>query len=670
MLANRVSYSLGLTGPSFLIDTACSSSMYALDTAFNSIRNGECDAALVGGSNLLLHPYVTLQFARLGVLAPDGFCRPFDINASGYTRSESVCVLFLQKAKDAKRIYGSVVYSKTNCDGYKEEGITYPSGTMQAKLLTEFYQDIGVDPAHVAYIEAHSTGTVVGDPEECNALDKVFCKGRNKPLPVGSVKSNIGHSESTSGCCSITKALLAFHYGLIPPNINFTEIRKDIPSLMEGRLKVVTEPTPLEGTLVGVNSFGFGGANAHCLLRAGEKVKVNFGLPKDNLPRLITWSGRTEEAVTKMLDDIVKRPIDVEHVALLHNIQHETTPGHVFRGFGLYEQNKAENAVCLSKEVQHFTGLKRPLVFIFSGMGSQWCEMGTSLMSIPIFRESINKSHKVMQKQGMDLINILTSTDKTMYDNILHSFVGIAAIQIALVDILRVLGIEPDFIVGHSVGELGCAYADGCFTAEQMIMAAYSRGMVSLETKVVFGSMAAVGMGYRKIRAMIPSGIEVACHNSLDSCTLSGPAENISDFVAQLKQKGIFAKEVPCSNIPYHSKYISELGPKLLARLRKVMPNPKKRSSKWLSSSVPKVRWDLPESQLCSAEYHTNNLLSSVLFEETTAMLPNNSLTIEVAPHRLLQGIMKQSMSNGVHIGLTQRGHKENAHFLFNAIGQ
>lgn len=183
MLANRISYSLGLTGPSFLIDTACSSSLYALDNAFTAIRNGECEAAIVGGANLCMHPYVTLQFARyfsaksfpnqrndfqiygyfrLGVLAANGYCRPFDVDASGYTRSEAVCVFLLQKAKHAKRIYAKVLYSKTNCDGYKPEGITYPSGKMQEKLLSEFYQDIQMDPSSISYLEAHSTGTVVG----------------------------------------------------------------------------------------------------------------------------------------------------------------------------------------------------------------------------------------------------------------------------------------------------------------------------------------------------------------------------------------------------------------------------------------------------------------------------------------------------------------------------
>lgn len=256
MLANRISYSMNLTGPSLMVDTACSSSLFALDLAFNAMRNGECDAALVGGVNLLLHPHVTLQFARLGVLSDDGICRPFDEHANGYTRSEACCVIFMQRQIDSKRVYGTVVYTKSNCDGFKEEGITYPSGRIQAELLSEFYKEINVDPSQVNFIEAHSTGTVVGDPEECGAIDEVFCKGRDQPLPVGSVKSNIGHSEPSSGCCSVAKVVLAYHTGMIPPNINFTRPRPTIPALAEGRLVVVTEPIPLEGPLVAINSFG------------------------------------------------------------------------------------------------------------------------------------------------------------------------------------------------------------------------------------------------------------------------------------------------------------------------------------------------------------------------------------------------------------------------------
>ncbi|XP_055853355.1 fatty acid synthase [Episyrphus balteatus] len=670
MLANRISYALGLNGPSFLLDTACSSSMYALDNAFTALRNGEIDAAIIGGANLLLHPFVTLQFARLGVLASHGFCRPFDQDASGYTRAEAVNCMFLQRKRDAKRIYAEVIYSKTNCDGYKPEGITYPSGNLQEKLLREFYADVDVQPSDLGYLEAHSTGTIVGDPEECRAIDNVICSQRNESLLVGSVKSNVGHSEAASGICSLVKAVFAFEHGKIPPNINFNAIKKEIPALAEGRLTVVNDVELLPKPYIGVNSFGFGGANAHALLKACGKEKINNGLPFDEIPRIVGWAGRTEQAVTSILDSIEKRPLDAEYIGLLHNIQRDVS-GLVFRGYGIFSKNGNDsNAKCLVKDIQHYTGIKRPLVWVFSGMGSQWTQMGASLMEIPIFRNSIQLCHNALKSKDLNLIDILTSKDPHMYDNILHSFVGIAAIQIGLVDILRALNLEPDYIIGHSVGELGCGYADGGFTPEQMILAAYYRGKVSLEIEKIRGSMAAIGMGYKQIVNLLPESIEVACHNGEDSSTISGPAEDVTRFVADLKSQGIFAKEVPCSNIAYHSRYIAHMGPQLLKYLKATIPKPKQRTSKWLSSSVPKAEWEQTGRDLCSAEYHTNNLLSSVLFEETFALLPKNSLTIEIAPHGLLQAILKRSMPGGVHVPLTQRGNKNNALFFLGSLGK
>ncbi|KAJ8679083.1 hypothetical protein QAD02_014870 [Eretmocerus hayati] len=667
MLANRISYWLGVTGPSYAVDSACSSSLFAMEHAYRAIRDGLCDAALVGGANLCLHPYVSLQFSRLGVLSPDGRCKSFDESANGYARSEAISVIFLQKAKDAKRIYATYLHGKTNCDGFKEQGITFPSSIMQGKLLKEFYEEIGVPPTSLDFIEAHGTGTKVGDPEEMNALDKVFCTGRSKPLLVGSIKSNLGHSEPASGLCSIAKVVIAMESGLIPPNLHLKNVRKELKAVHEGRLKVVTEPTPWKGGLVGVNSFGFGGANAHVLLKSNQKEKVNKGQANDDLPRLVAVSGRTEEAVASILDDVESRVTDVELVRLLHDIHSEDINGHLYRGYTILPpRGFVKNKV---REVEKFLGAKRPVWFVFSGMGSQWPGMGESLMRLPIFAQAIKKCEAALKPHGVDIVKIITSKDKKIFDNILNSFVGIAAVQV--LDVLRSVGIEPDHIIGHSVGELGCAYADGCFTAEQMILSAYSRGLASIETKVVYGSMAAVGIGYDELKEMCPADIEIACHNASDSATISGPAESMKTFVAKLQANNIFAKEVPCSNIPYHSRYIAPAGPKLLAYLQKVIPDPKPRSSKWLSTSVSRDKWDTAAARLSSAEYHTNNLLSPVLFEETSALIQKDAVTIEIAPHGLLQAILRRSLAPTVtNIALTKRGHEDNVELLLQGLGK
>lgn len=188
-----------------MCDTACSSTAYCLDLAYKMIRKGECDAALIFSSTAVLDPRCTSQFYSLGVLSPDGVCKSFDAAANGYVRSESRCSVFLQKAKDAKRIYGQLVHTKTNCDGYKSEGITFPSGLAQQELLEEVYAECGVDPKDVFFVEAHGTGTKVGDPQELNAIDRVFCKGRKEPLLIGTVKANLGHTEPVAALASLTK---------------------------------------------------------------------------------------------------------------------------------------------------------------------------------------------------------------------------------------------------------------------------------------------------------------------------------------------------------------------------------------------------------------------------------------------------------------------------------
>ncbi|KAK0096040.1 hypothetical protein PV326_006670, partial [Microctonus aethiopoides] len=669
MLSNRISYWLGVTGPSYTVDSACSSSLFAMEHAYRAIRSGQCDAALVGGANLCLHPYVSLQFSRLGVLSPDGRCKSFDANANGYTRSETVSIAFLQKSKDAKRIYATVVHGKTNCDGFKEQGITFPSSVMQSALLKEFYEECRVPPNCLSYVEAHGTGTKVGDPEELNAIDSIFCTGRENPLKIGSVKSNLGHAEPASGMCSVAKVIIANETGVIPPNLHYKRPRDGVESLENGRIEVVTEPTPWTGGYIAISSFGFGGANAHILLKSNPKEKVNGSAPEDDLPRLVAVSGRTQEAVDTILQDIESRPLDIEYVKLLHDIHVDDIPGHLYRGYTILENKISSNRRL--RNIDHYPGGKRSIWYVFSGMGSQWAGMGTALLHFPVFAKAIQKCNEVLKFRGVDIYDILTNTNKSTFDNILHSFVGIAAVQIGLVDLLESLNIVPDRIIGHSVGELGCAYADGCFTAEQMVLAAYFRGLASLEANTVYGSMAAVGLGYEDIKHLCPSDIEVACHNGPESSTISGPAESMKAFVAKLQEKNIFAREVPCSNIAYHSRYIADAGPKLLKYLKEVIPEPKLRSSKWLSTSVPQNQWITDTARFSSAEYHTNNLLNAVLFEETSTMIPKNAVTIEIAPHGLLQAIMRRSLDPGVtNIPLTQRGHKDNVEIFLQAIGK
>ncbi|XP_047538487.1 fatty acid synthase-like isoform X2 [Vanessa atalanta] len=508
MLANRISSWLEVTGPSYTIDSGCSGSLYALDQAFKAIHEGLCDTAIVGGSNLCLHPYVSLHFYRLGALSADGRCKTFDNSANGYVRSEAIVVCLLQRAKVSRRVYAQVLYTKTNCDGYKEQGITYPSCDAQKLLLREFYEECSVPTSDVEFIDAHGTGTKAGDPVELTSLGEIFCTDRSEPLMIGSIKTNLGHGEPTAGLCSLAKLCIAYTTGYIAPNLNYKVPREEASFLVEGKLKVVTEKQPWVRGMFGINSFGFGGANAHILLKKFARSKVNNGIPSDDLPRLICVSGRTESAVAKILDDLESRTVDAELVRLLHAIHDENIKGHGVRGYTLLESSPTKS-ISLARNIQNFSGVRRPVWFVYSGAGSEWAGMATQLMRIPVFADAIEKCHKKLESKGIDLIKLITDSDTKICDKIINSFIGTAALQIGLTDVLKAVGTEPDFIIGHGLGELGCAYAGGSFTTEQMIIFAYSEGLVSVETPFIKSSKIDLIAGYNDSQLLFEKKVQL-----------------------------------------------------------------------------------------------------------------------------------------------------------------
>nr|XP_050846949.1 fatty acid synthase-like isoform X1 [Vespula vulgaris] len=668
MMAQSISYWLGVTGPSYNVDTGCSSTLYAMDQAYRSIRSGECDYAIVSGSNLCLHPYTFLHFVRLGVLNQDGRCKVFDEGANGYTRSECVSVAFLQKAKTAKRIYATIVHAKTNCDGYKREGITFPSSEIQSVLLKKFYEECGISPACIPYVEAHGTGTRVGDPEELNSIDQIFTKDRTNPLKVGSVKSNIGHTEGVSGICSIIKSILSMESGIIPPNINFNEPRKDSRGLIEGRIDVVTNHTALDGEYIAINSFGFGGANAHVLLKSNPKIKNDKGLPDYDLPRLVAVSGRTTKAVETILNEIDKRSTEIEFIRLLHDIHYKAIPGHLYRGYIITDIQHPDTKV---REIEYSSGTQKPICFVFPGIDSQWSGICKALMKFPTFAKAIEKCDAVLKPRKLHIYEILTRTDVSILDNIMYSFVGIAAVQIGLVGLLTSVGILPDYIIGYSVGELACAYTDGSLTLEETILAAYSLAISVIKAKIPHCSMAVVGLGYKDLMNLCPNDIDVVCHNGPESSTITGSVESLKAFVEKLQVNEIFAKVVSERKIPYHSRYITPAKSTLLANLRKVIPVAKHRSYKWLSTSVPRNEWSTSSTQYSFPEYLTNNLLKPVLFAQTLNLIPNNAVTIEITPDSQVHEILSKSLQKTVmNIALTQKDHKDNVKVFLEGLGK
>lgn len=709
MFANRLSYTFDFKGPSFAIDTACSSSMVAMQEAWSAISSGEVEAAVVAGTNLTLKPQNSMQFNALNMLATDGKCKSFDASGNGYVRSEAAAVIFLQRAADARRVYAHVVHVRANTDGSKGEGITFPSGAVQRQLLEEVYSHAGVSPLDVSYVEAHGTGTKAGDPQEVGALADVFCPGRSTPLLVGSVKSNMGHAEPASGLCSIAKVLLAMQHKELPGNLHFTAPNPEIPALNDGRIKVVSENTPWPGGYAAVNSFGFGGANVHVLLRSPsgpsfaqapphptavlipstqripDPPATNGVLALDKLasvnghdstaktsdssaysswPRLVVGAGRTEEAVTTMLEGAKAKGTPALY-SLLDKLSDMPTTTHPARGFTVV--NSEKDIVQVSRTSPN----TRPLWLVFSGMGSQWVGCGKALLCYPVFANSLNRCHAALAPYGVDLKNILTSEDPSAMASTAASFASIAAMQVALMDMLRVVGIqEVSGMVGHSVGELGCAYADGALTAEQTVLSAYWRGRAVQEASLPTGAMAAVGLSASEAEKWCEGSVMVACRNSKDSVTLSGPKEAMEKVMEKLTAAEVFCRAVRSEGVAFHHPSLRAAAPRLLQELTKVIPVVRQRSSRWISSSVPESKWGTVEASAASPQYLVNNLLSPVLFADALEKIPAEAVVVEVSPHGLLQAILRRSLTQATPIPLIRKDAKcIHTHFL-EAIGK
>uniref|UniRef100_A0A8V5HEL3 Fatty acid synthase n=1 Tax=Melopsittacus undulatus TaxID=13146 RepID=A0A8V5HEL3_MELUD len=663
MLANRISYFYDFTGPSITIDTACSSSLIALENAYKAIRHGWCSAALVGGVNLLLKPNTSVQFMKLGMLSPDGACKAFDASGNGYCRSEAAVVVLLTKRSMAKRIYATIVNAGSNTDGFKEQGVTFPSGDMQQQLVRSLYKECNIRLEDVEYVEAHGTGTKVGDPQEINGIVNIFHQCKRKPLLIGSTKSNMGHPEPASGLAALAKVILSLEHGLWAPNLHFNTPNPDIPALQDGTLEVVCKPTPVKGGLVCINSFGFGGANAHVILRPNENKRQP--LETFSIPRLVQICGRTQEAVETLIQESRKHGRCSPFLSMLTDISTVPVSSMPYRGYTLVD---SESDI---KEVQQVQASGRPLWYICSGMGSQWKGMGLSLMKLDLFRQSILRSDEALKNTGLKVSDLLLQADENTFDDTVHAFVGLAAIQIALIDLLKAAGLQPDGILGHSVGELACGYADDSLSHEEVILAAYWRGRCVKEAKLPPGAMAAVGLTWEECKQCCPPNVVPACHNSEDTVTVSGPLESVNEFVANLKKKGVFAKEVRSAGVAYHSYYMASIAPVLLNALKKVIPHPKPRSARWISTSIPESQWQSDLARSCSAEYHVNNLVNPVLFHEGLKHIPENAVVVEIAPHALLQAILRRSLKPTCTIlPLMKKDQKNNLEFFLTQAGK
>ncbi|KAI1292234.1 Fatty acid synthase [Halotydeus destructor] len=648
-------------GPNLHFDTACSSTLAAMTESLHYLRKGEIDFAFVAGCNIPLSPSRNLTFKRLNMLSDSGICNYLDAKADGYVKAETVGVILLQRASSAKRNYCTVVHSNSNTDGFKEEGITFPKWTAQCDLLRTTYQEAGVNPEKVVYVEAHGTGTQAGDTMESMSLSKFFCEGkaREEPLLVGSVKSNMGHAEAASAIASLAKVIIAYESEMLPPILHLKTINPDIQSVVDGRLKPVTECTPFKGGYVGLNSFGFGGANNHVILKDNEIKQSKCDLVScSTIPRLVLLCGRTADAVNHLNSVIAdfhfQNKLTAPLISSIDNLSMLPVTPMKFRGSLLISNNNID--------VQDLVEVheKKPLFLIFPGFGVQWDMKAEDFMNIEPFVESVRSSLAFISQH----IEVAFELDTEGHQNIALGHIGIAVFQLAITELLNTLGIHPDGYIGHSAGEAMCGYLDGIVSREEFLLT-HVHLYKAVQLSKISGAMAVVGLGATELESICPTNIYIACDNAPDLVTIAGLTHDVTDFIQHLHSKGIFAKQIQSGTPAGHSPLVGEINEYFGSQLSTFLSNePKTTSDKWVRSS---------ETVGCVSviELFTRNLAQRVLFRQACQVIPDNAIIVEVSPKPFLMSIMKKNVRGTQEtVPLFERKQNSNVDSFLNTISE
>ena len=670
LTAARISYTFDFNGPSVALDTACSSSLVALDMACKAILNGDSELAVAGGVNILLRPELTMSICKASMLSPDCRCKSFDASANGYVRSEGAGIVLLKRCVDAVRdgddILAVVKATGVNQDG-QTNGITVPNGEAQKKLLKQSLKRANINASDIQYAEAHGTGTAVGDPIEVNALGDVL--GRRAPSQgqcvIGSVKSNIGHSEATAGVAGMIKTILAMNEGVIPRNIHYHNTNPGIDlDALNVRIADTNIPWEKKGEKPRraiVNSFGFGGTNSNVVLQeAPEKEHIiNTHIsPIHGGYMLLPVSSKTKEGLIDQANKLIDFLCDLEtetEEQTLRDICYTATLRREHFKHRMVASGKNRNE--LIESLENFVAGKPPTTyrkgeaaatenkkpcFIFSGMGSQWPAMAKSLYeNEPVFKCEFDKCSDALKVySGWSLVEKVFQTDDSEIINQTEiAQPGIFSVQVGLVELLRTWGVEAEAALGHSAGEVGAAYAAGALSFSDAIKVVYHRSQQQARTEGM-GKMLAVGISLENVKPLIQEmedKVSIAAINSEEAITLSGDAQALERIAKILEEKDIFARFLKVG-VPYHSPVMDQLKAPLQAELEGIEslePTLKLYSS--VSTHLTKAGdWGAP--------YWPENVREPVLFQAAIENILNDGYDffIEIAPHPVLSSSIKK----------------------------
>ncbi|AAK81287.1 acyl transferase domain-containing protein/acyl carrier protein [Clostridium acetobutylicum] len=661
MVSNRLSYVYNFTGPSMSIDTACSSSLVSLHLACKAIENNECSMAIAGGVNIMINPQYTIAESKGGFLSPDGRCKSFDAKANGYARGEGAGIVVLKpldKAiEDNDNIYCVIEATAVNQDGHTK-GITVPNGEAQEKLMEEVYENAGISAKDISYIEAHGTGTRVGDPIEAKAIGAALGKDRSNTDKcfIGSMKSNIGHLESAAGVAATIKASLMLKKKQIPPSINFNTPNPNIPfdsMCIKVPTKLEKLPSKRGKSYIGINCFGFGGTNAHVVMSSyskNNKASNRNEVTKRELPYVLTISARSETALMELVKKYKKHIRKADDEYSLEDLCYSAARRRAHHNYRMAIVFNTKEELCekidsfIRKEDIEgvFTGgklshKKEKAVFVYTGMGPIWWAMGRQLLETnKIFRGVIEKCDKfVKEYSGWSLIKeLMASEDKSKLGETLYAQPANFALQIALTEVWKSLGVIPSAIVGHSVGEVAAAFEAGIFSFEDAMKVIIERSRWINETEGK-GTMLAAGISEEEAKSLLEKykqGMSIAVINSSKSVTLSGKREVLESIKEELDKKQVFAKFLNV-NAAYHSYEMDKIVGGLKESLLDIKPNKAK------TPIYSTVTGKLMVGTEYGADYWCSNVRNTVRFKEAITNIADDEYDtfIEVGPHPVLK---------------------------------
>jgi acyl transferase domain-containing protein/pimeloyl-ACP methyl ester carboxylesterase/NADPH:quinone reductase-like Zn-dependent oxidoreductase/NAD(P)-dependent dehydrogenase (short-subunit alcohol dehydrogenase family)/acyl carrier protein len=690
ILSNRISYTFDLQGPSMTVDTACSSSLVATHLGYRSVAHDGCELAIVGGVNVMVSPATTIAMCKGHFLAPDGRSKSFEATADGYGRGEGAGVVILKRLssalRDKNRIYAVIRATGVNQDG-RTEAMPVPSEPAQRRLADVVRQQAGLAPGDIAYVEAHGTGTAAGDPVEARALGSVYGRERSTPLRIGSLKTNIGHLEAASGVAGLIKATLSVYTRTIFPQRAFETPNAGIPFEALGlKVAAAAEPWPLPiAANAAVNSFGYGGTNAHVVL---SEWRLPEGQLVDAVPadpaverglKVVPVSAATQQALSaqaSLLSTGETGPIwhDQAYTLARHR-------SHLAERLVVLASSGEELAASLSKFargeipaecVVGRAAVERKVLWVFTGMGPQWFAMGRQLYEQePAFRAAVDEADAAFARvAGFSILGEMQRDEAAsgMRSNRIAQPANLV-LQVGLVSLLRTLGVPCHGVLGHSVGELAAAWAAGCLSLEQSALVAYHRSRIQ-QKAAGQGTMLAAGIGPAEAGALLRDvgGATIASYNSPKSVTFAGERAALELLARRLAERQAFHRMMTVE-VAYHSPQMDPFQREFLDAFAGLTPRAPEVP---LYSTVRATRQD---GAIHDAEYFWQNARLPVMLQPAigAALEDGYSAFLEIGPHPVLAGAIREMLDDRGKDGQTfcclRRKQPEQA-TLLRAVGE